>query len=99
MELGYSGSTWPLMPNQAISIKIQKAFGSGTDAGRQSSPQLKYMLPLLIVGSDLTDSMPQGQGLLSVIGYPQGQVFSILVEGQLAVPEHTVQVVPGPATM
>lgn len=34
-----------------------------------------------------------------MVGHPEGQVFSILVEGQLAVPQHTVQVVPGPATM
>lgn len=57
------------------------------------------MLLLFIVGSNLTDGMPQGQGLLAVVGHPEGQVFSILVEGQLVVPEHTVQVVPGPATM
>jgi hypothetical protein len=34
-----------------------------------------------------------------VVRHPQGQVLGILVEGQLAIPEHTVQVVPGPAKM
>lgn len=86
------------MLNQAIGIKIQKAQGSGRCAGQQSSPQLKHMLLLLIVDSNLTDGVPQGQGLLSMVGHPKGQVLSVLVEGQLAVPEHTVQVVPGPAT-
>lgn len=56
------------------------------------------MLLLLIVDSNLTDGVPQGQRLLSMVGHPKGQVLSILVEGQLAVPEHTVQVVPGPTT-
>lgn len=91
-------STRPLTLNQAISVKIQKARGSGRWARQQSSPQLKHMLLLLIVDSNLTDGVPQGQGLLSMVGHPKGQVLSILVEGQLTIPEHTVQVVPGPAT-
>ena len=62
-----------------------------------ASPQLKDMLLLLIVGSNLTDGMSQGQGLLPMVGYPQGQVLGILVEGQLTIPEYTVQVAPGPA--
>lgn len=57
------------------------------------------MLLLLVVGSNLTDGMSQGQGLLPMVGHPQGQVLGILVEGQFAVPEHAVQVVPGPAKM
>lgn len=55
------------------------------------------MLLLLVVGSNLTDGVSQGQGLLPMVGDPQSQVFGILVEGQLTVPEHTVQIVPGPA--
>lgn len=54
------------------------------------------MLLLLVAGSNLTDGMSQGQGLLPMVGHPQGQVLGILVESQLAIPEHTVQVVPGP---
>lgn len=54
------------------------------------------MLLLLVVGSNLTDGVSQGQGLLPVVGRPQGHVLGIFVKGQLAIPEHTVQVVPGP---
>lgn len=57
------------------------------------------MFLLLVVGSNLTDGMSQGQGILPMVGYPQSQVLGILVEGQLTIPEHTVQVVPGPAKM
>lgn len=76
------------MPNQE---KGQQTGGA--------SPQLEDMLLLLIVGSNFTDGMSQGQGLLPVVGRPQGQVLGIFVEGQLAIPEHTVQVVPGPTKM
>lgn len=57
------------------------------------------MLLLLVVGSNLTDGVSQGQGLLPVVGRPQGHVLGIFVKGQLAIPEHTVQVVPGPVRM
>ena len=67
-------------------------------AGGRASPQFEDMLLLLVVGSDLTDGMPQGQRLFPVVGHPQRQVLGVLIEGQLAIPEHTVQVVPGPAT-
>ena len=62
----------------------------------RASPQLEDVLLLLVVGSNLTDGMSQGQGLLPMVGHPQGQILGILIEGQLTVPEHTVQVVPGP---
>lgn len=57
------------------------------------------MLLLLVVGSSLTDGMSQGQGLLPMVGRPQGHVLGVFVKGQLAIPEHTVQVVPGPVKM
>lgn len=65
--------------------------------GEGASLQLEDMLLLLVVGCNLTDGVSQGQGLLPMVGHPQCQVLGILVEGQLTVPEHTVEVVPGPA--
>ena len=59
-------------------------------------PQLEDVFALLVVGGGVAVGAAQAGGGLSVVGGPMAGTLGILVDTQVAPPQHAVHALPGP---